>query len=223
MRVDAILFDFDGVLVESEAAGNRHLAHWLTAAGHPTTPEDAMTHYMGLAGTDFIAAIERRIGTTLPEDFHEARRIEDARVVAEGVGAVAGAVDFVRALPADLPRAIVSSSRVAWIDAHLRHIGLREAFGDHLYSGREHVAHGKPAPDLYLHGAAALGVPIGRCAIIEDSPVGVTGAAKTGAFVIGLCAGQHCAVDHRDRLLALGADAVAADFAEVARLLALIA
>ena len=223
MRVDAILFDFDGVLVESEAAGNRHLAHWLTAAGHPTTPEDAMTHYMGLAGTDFIAAIERRIGTTLPEDFHEARRIEDARVVAEGVGAVAGAVDFVRALPADLPRAIVSSSRVAWIDAHLRHIGLREAFGDHLYSGREHVAHGKPAPDLYLHGAAALGMPIDRCAIIEDSPVGVTGAAKTGAFVIGLCAGQHCAVDHRDRLLALGADAVAADFAEVARLLALIA
>jgi HAD superfamily hydrolase (TIGR01509 family) len=223
MRVDAILFDFDGVLVESEAAGNRHLAHWLTAAGHPTTPEDAMTHYMGLAGTDFIAAIERRIGTTLPEDFHEARRIEDARVVAEGVGAVAGAVDFVRALPADLPRAIVSSSRVAWIDAHLRHIGLRDAFGDHLYSGREHVAHGKPAPDLYLHGAAALGVPIDRCAIIEDSPVGVTGAAKTGAFVIGLCAGQHCAVDHRDRLLALGADAVAADFAEVARLLALTA
>jgi len=223
MRVDAILFDFDGVLVESEAAGNRHLAQWLTAAGHPTTPEDAMTHYMGLAGTDFIAAIERRIGTTLPEDFHEARRIEDARVVAEGVGAVAGAVDFVRALPADLPRAIVSSSRVAWIDAHLRHIGLREAFGDHLYSGREHVAHGKPAPDLYLHGAAALGVPIDRCAIIEDSPVGVTGAAKTGAFVIGLCAGQHCAADHRDRLLALGADAVAADFAEVARLLALTA
>jgi HAD superfamily hydrolase (TIGR01509 family) len=223
MRVDAILFDFDGVLVESEAAGNRHLAHWLTAAGHPTTPEDAMTHYMGLAGTDFIAAIERRIGTTLPEDFHEARRIEDARVVAEGVGAVAGAVDFVRALPADLPRAIVSSSRVAWIDAHLRHIGLRDAFGDHLYSGREHVAHGKPAPDLYLHGAAALGMPIDRCAIIEDSPVGVTGAAKTGAFVIGLCAGQHCAVDHRDRLLALGADAVAADFAEVARLLALTA
>jgi HAD superfamily hydrolase (TIGR01509 family) len=223
MRVDAILFDFDGVLVESEAAGNRHLAHWLTAAGHPTTPEDAMTHYMGLAGADFIAAIERRIGTTLPEDFHEARRIEDVRVVAEGLGAVAGAVDFVRALPADLPKAIVSSSRVAWIDAHLRHIGLRDAFGDHLYSGREHVAHGKPAPDLYLHGAAALGVPIGRCAIIEDSPVGVTGAAKTGAFVIGLCAGQHCAVDHRDRLLALGADAVAADFAEVARLLELTA
>ncbi len=219
MTYDAILFDFDGVLVESEAAGNRHLAHWLTAAGHPTTPEDAMTHYMGLSGSDFIDAIERRIGATLPAGFHDARKVEDERVIAEGVGEVLGAVAFVRSLPADLPRAIVSSSRVRWIDAHLRHLGLRDAFGDHLYSGREHVANGKPAPDLYLYGAAALGVPIGRCAIIEDSPVGVTGATKTGAFVIGLCAGQHCAVDHRERLLALGADAVAGDFDEVARLL----
>ncbi len=221
MTYDAILFDFDGVLVESEAAGNRHLAHWLTAAGHPTTPEDAMTHYMGLSGSDFIDAIERRIGATLPAGFHDARKVEDERVIAEGVGEVRGAVAFVRSLPADLPRAIVSSSRVHWIDAHLRHLGLRDAFGDHLYSGREHVAAGKPAPDLYLYGAAALGVPIERCAIIEDSPVGVTGAAKTGAFVIGLCAGQHCAVDHRERLLALGADAVAGDFGEVARLLGL--
>ncbi|MBD8547219.1 HAD family hydrolase [Sphingomonas sp. CFBP 8760] len=221
MTYDAILFDFDGVLVESEAAGNRHLAHWLTAAGHPTTPEDAMTHYMGLSGSDFIDAIERRIGATLPAGFHDARKVEDERVIAEGVGEVRGAVAFVRSLPADLPKAIVSSSRVHWIDAHLRHLGLRDAFGDHLYSGREHVANGKPAPDLYLYGAAALGVPIERCAIIEDSPVGVTGAAKTGAFVIGLCAGQHCAVDHRERLLALGADAVAGDFGEVARLLGL--
>lgn len=219
MTYDAILFDFDGVLVESEAAGNRHLAHWLTAAGHPTTPEDAMTHYMGLSGSDFIDAIERRIGATLPAGFHDARKVEDERVIAEGVGEVSGAVAFVRSLPAALPRAIVSSSRVRWIDAHLRHLGLRDAFGDHLYSGREHVANGKPAPDLYLYGAAALGVPIERCAIIEDSPVGVTGAAKTGAFVIGLCAGQHCAIDHRERLLALGADAVAGDFDEVGRLL----
>jgi HAD superfamily hydrolase (TIGR01509 family) len=219
MRVGAILFDFDGVLVESEAAGNRHLAEWLTAAGHPTTAEEAMAHYMGLAGKDFTDAIERRIGTVLPAGFQEARRVEDDRAIAEGVGEVRGAIDFVRRLPADLPKAIVSSSRVRWIEAHLRHIGLREAFGDHLYSGREHVARGKPEPDLYLYGAAALGVPIAECAIIEDSPVGVTGAAKTGAFVIGLCAGAHCAADHRERLLALGADAVAGDFDEVARLL----
>lgn len=217
----ALIFDFDGVLVESEAEGNRHLAEWLTAAGHPTTPADAMTHFMGLSGADFIAAIETRIGTTLPEAFHTAREAENRRVLAEGVGEVAGAIAFVRALPPALPRAIASSSTVAWIDAHLRHVGLREAFGPHLYSGKQHVARGKPEPDLYRHAAAALGVPIERCAIIEDSPVGVTGAAKTGAFVIGLCAGRHCAADHAARLTALGADAVAADFAAVAALLGL--
>lgn len=219
MKYDALLFDFDGVLLESEAAGNRQIAEWLTAAGHPTSAADSMANFMGLSGPDFMAAIERWIGGPIPAGFDEARRLEDRRVLAEGLAEVAGAAAFVRSLPPGLPRAVVSSSSTVWIDTHLRHLGLRDVFDDHLYSGREHVVRGKPAPDLYLHAAAALGVPIERCAIIEDSPVGVTGAAKTGAFVLGLCAGTHCAKGHGDRLIELGADAVAADFAEVARLL----
>lgn len=220
MRCDALLFDFDGVLIESEYEGNRQLAEWLTAAGHPTTPEQSMAKFMGLAGADFLARIEAHIGGPIPDDFHAARAAEDARVMAAGIDAVAGAADFVRALPADLPRAVVSSSSTAWIARHLDHIGLREAFGAHLYSGREHVANGKPAPDLYLYGAARLGVAIERCAIIEDSPVGATGAVASGGYVIGFCAGAHCGVDHADRLRAIGVDAIAHDFAEVARLLA---
>ena len=219
MRFDALLFDFDGVLIESEYAGNRQIAEFLTAAGHPTTPEESMEHFMGLAGADFVKAIERRIGTALPAGFPEAREAEDTRAMAEGYPAVAGAIAFVRSLPPELSRAIVSSSSVAWIDRHLSHIGLRDAFGDHLYSGREHVAHGKPAPDLYLYAARALGVAIDRCAILEDSPVGATGAVASGAYVIGLCAGSHCAVGHADRVRALGVDAIATDFDEVARLL----
>ncbi len=219
MRFDALLFDFDGVLVESEYGGNRQIADFLTAAGHPTTVEESMEHFMGLAGADFLAAIERRIGTALPNGFHQAREAEDKRAMAEGYAAVAGAVAFVRSLPPELPRAIVSSSSTAWIDRHLRHIGLRDAFGDHLYSGREHVARGKPAPDLYLHAAQALGVVIERTAILEDSPVGATGAVASGAYVIGLCAGQHCSLGHADRLRALGVDAIARDFGEVAALL----
>lgn len=219
-RFDALLFDFDGVLLESEAAGNRHLADLLTAAGHPTTAEDSMAHYMGLAGADFLAAIERRIGAPIPAGFHDARRGEDARVLAEGLDPVAGAVAFVRSLPPGLPRAICSSSPVHWIDTHLRHLGLRDAFGDHLYSGREHVANGKPAPDLYLYAADRLGVDIARCAILEDSPVGAMAAVASGAFVIGFCAGLHCAAGHDARLRAIGVDATAADFAEVAALIA---
>lgn len=219
MKFDAILFDFDGVLLESEYAGNRQIAEYLTGAGHPTTAEESMVNFMGLAGADFLTAIERWIGRAIPDDFHIAREIEDRRAVEEGIAEVAGAVAFVRSLPADLPRAIASSSSVRWIAAHLDHLGLRDAFGDHIYSGREHVARGKPAPDLYLYAAAQLGVPISSCVILEDSPVGATGAVASGATVIGLCAGSHCGVDHADRLRALGVQYIAHDFNKVAALL----
>ena len=215
-----MLFDFDGVLIESEYLGNKQIADWLTANGHPTTTEESMASFMGLASRDFLEAVERWIGGPLPDGFHEARAAEDERVMAAGIDAVAGAVEFVRALPPALPRAIVSSSRVAWIARHLDHIGLRDAFGAHLYSGREHVERGKPAPDLYLHGAAALGVEIEDCLVIEDSPVGATGAVASGAYVVGLCAGSHCGVGHGGRLRALGVDAVAASWDEVAKLIA---
>ena len=219
MRAEALIFDFDGVLLESEYAGNAQIAEYLTRIGHPTTPEESMAHFMGLAGADFIAAIETRIGRVLPDDFHAARADEDARVLENGLDPVAGAIAFVRGLPAELPRAIASSSSLRWIETHLDHLGLRRDFGEMIFSGREHVARGKPAPDIYLHAAAALGVPIEACAIIEDSPVGATGAVASGAFVIGLVAGMHCAPDHADRLRAIGVDAVASDFGDVARLL----
>lgn len=220
VRFGALLFDFDGVLVETEYAGNKHIADYLTGNGYPTTAQDSMDQFMGLSGDAFVAAIERWIGRRLPDDFAAARGAENARAIRDGVDAVAGAIAFVRALPADLPRAIVSSSSTEWIRAHLNHIGLADAFGAHIYSGKEHVARGKPAPDLYLHAADRLGVPITDCAILEDSPVGVTGAVASGGYVIGLCAGTHCGVDHADRLKALGVSAVAADFEAVARLLA---
>lgn len=220
VRFDALLFDFDGVLIESEYAGNRQIAEYLTGIGHPTTPQQSMDRFMGLAGADFIAAIERWIGGPLPEGFHAAREAEDARAMAEGVGAVAGAVAFVRALPPALPKAVVSSSRTPWIRRHLEHIDLGDAFGDHIYSGREHVARGKPAPDLYLHAAERLGVAIARTAILEDSPVGATGAVASGGHVIGLCAGSHCGVGHDATLRAIGVHAIAHDFDEVRAMLA---
>ena len=221
VRFAALLFDFDGVLIESEYAGNRQIAEWLTAAGHPTTPEQSMANFMGLSGAAFTGAIEAWIDAPLPAGFAEARAEEDARVMAEGLDAVKGAIGFVRSLPTTLPRAIVSSSTTRWITHHLDHLGLRDAFGDHVYSGREHVEHGKPAPDIYRYAACELGVAIGDCAIIEDSFVGVTGAVASGAFVIGLSAGTHCGPDHGAQLTALGANVVAPDFSAVAAALAL--
>lgn len=208
------------MLLESEYAGNKQIAEWLTEVGHPTSVQESMDNFMGLAGVEFRAAIERWIGRPLPEGFDAARAAEDARALAEGLEEVRGAVAFIRGLPADLPRAVASSSSTHWIRQHLRHLGLEDAFGDKIFSGREHVARGKPAPDLYVHAADALGVDIGKTAIIEDSPVGVQGALASGAEVIGLVAGRHCGPDHAERLRSLGVRHIARNFEELAALLA---
>ena len=217
----AIIFDFDGVLLESEFEGNRQLAELLTDLGHRTSVEEAFKHYAGLSGRQFTEAIETRIGAPLPPEFHARQKEGAVRALREGIGAVVGAVDFVHFLPSDLPKAVASSSSTRWIRTHLAHLGLTGAFGDHIYSGREHVERGKPAPDIYLYAADQLGVAIGDCFILEDSEVGATGAVASGARVIGLAAGRHCVDGHADALRALGVEEVANSFDEVRRLLAL--
>lgn len=221
MRPDAIIFDFDGVLLESEFEGNRHLADLLTGLGHPTSVEEALTHFTGLSGADFIAAVEARIGCRLPDDFHSLRAAEDRRVLEEGLPAVEGAVEFVRSLPPGLPKAVASSSSRQWVRTHLEHLGIAGEFAGHVYSGAEDVERGKPAPDLYLHAAERLGVPIGRCVIIEDSEVGAKGALASGARVIGLVAGSHCLAPHESRLRSLGVKEIARSFEELRQLLPL--
>ena len=214
-----LIFDFDGVLLESEWAGNAQIADWLTASGHPTSVEEAMDEFMGLAGLDFIGAIERWIGRPaarrLPRRPRRGGRARDRRRARGGGGrgrlhprpaARSAQGDLLVELD-PLGRAAISPISAS-----------TDAFGGMIFSGREHVARGKPAPDLYLHAAAALGVPIGRIAIIEDSPVGVDGALASGAEVIGLVAGRHCLPGHAERLRALGVRHIARDFDEVAAL-----
>jgi beta-phosphoglucomutase-like phosphatase (HAD superfamily) len=221
VKFDAIIFDFDGVLIESEFEGNQRLAELLTSLGHPTSVAEAIEHYTGLAGQDFVAAVETRIGRALPPEFHERGRVHRDRAMREGIDEVAGAIEFVRSLPPQLPKAVASSSSTNWVRTHLAHIGLEDVFAEHVYSGREHVSRGKPAPDLYLHAATALGVDIGRTVIIEDSKVGATGALASGAAVIGLAAGRHCFDGHADMLRSVGVTEIAHSFDEAARLVGL--
>jgi len=220
MRFDAIIFDFDGVLLESEYELNRLTAEILTEFGHPHSLEEAIEHYTGLAGRHVIEVIEGRIGRTLPQEFHDRMGREAKRALADGIEPIAGAIDFVRSLPTSLPRAIASSSSTNWVRTHLTHLGLSDAFEPHIYSGREHVERGKPAPDLYLHAADQLGVEIGRTVILEDSKIGVTGALASGASVIGLAAGAHCLDGHANILRWVGVTHIAHSFAEVADYLA---
>jgi HAD superfamily hydrolase (TIGR01509 family) len=218
---EAIIFDFDGVLIESEFEGNQMLAELLTGLGHPTSVADAVEHFTGLSGQDFIKTVEARIGRELPPEFHDSTRAMRDRTLREGIAAVAGAIEFVRALPADLPKAVASSSSTRWIRTHLEHLGLAGVFEPHIYSGREHVTRGKPAPDLYLYAARQLGADIARSVILEDSKVGATGALASGATVIGLAAGRHCFDGHADMLTEVGVTQIASTFEEVARLVGL--
>ena len=221
MNVEAIIFDFDGVLLESEYELNRLTAELLTELGHPHTFEEAIEHYTGLAGRHVIEVIESRIGRPLPQEFHDRMSQEGKRALAEGIEPIAGAIEFVRRLPPTLSKAIASSSSTKWIRTHLAHLGLTDAFEPHLYSGREHVERGKPAPDLYLYAADQLGVDIARTVILEDSKVGATGALASGARVIGLAAGSHCLDGHADKLRAVGVQDIAHSFDDVARLIGL--
>ena len=218
-QYDAIIFDFDGVLLESELELNRLTADLLTGLGHPTTLDEALEHFTGLAGRDMLRVVEDRIGGPVPDAFHDAMREASRKALEEGIEPIAGAIEFVRALPPGLPKAVASSSSTRWIRTHLDHLGLRDAFEPHLYSGKEHVTRGKPAPDLYLHAADKLGVDVARTAILEDSRVGVQGALASGATVIGIAVGKHCLSGHGDALRDLGTPHVAHSFDEVRSLL----
>ena len=209
------------MLLESEAAGNRQIAAYLTGIGHPTTPEQSMANFMGLAGPDFHAAVERWIGGPLPDGFHEARRAEDDRVLREGLDAVTGAIDFVRALPPTLPRAIVSSSSTRWIATHLAHLRPRQCVRrpplQRARACRAWQARTRPLSPRRRRARRR------HCRLRDHRgfrPSAATGAVASGGYVIGLCAGSHCAPNHAARLRAIGVDAVAGSFAEVAALLA---
>lgn len=219
MRFDGIIFDFDGVLIESEHVSTLHIADVLTSLGHPTSYDEAREKFVGVGGPAFIEAVGAWVGGDVPEAFWDARKVEDARVMREGLDAVDGAIRFVETLPLGFPRAIASSSTTHWINTHLSHLGLTDCFGEHVYSGREHVTRGKPAPDIYLHAAKSIGIDISRSVVIEDSPVGAVGAVASGAFVIGLAAGRHCADGHDQLLLDKGVHAVAHSFEDVSALL----
>ena len=220
MKPEAIIFDFDGVLADSEIVSAAAFSRVLTQAGLPTEIDDALNLYTGLNRADTLLAIAAHWGDRTPPDIAEQLAERLIHSFAATIQPVVGAAAFVASV-AHLPLAIGSSSSSAYIRDLLTQFALAEHFGAHVYSGREHVTRGKPHPDIYLHAAAMLGVDPRACVIIEDSPVGTRAAVAAGARVIGLCAGAHFRPGDEARLKAAGAHHIAADYAEVARLITL--
>ncbi|PWJ02858.1 hydrolase [Streptomyces sp. NWU49] len=189
MRYDLVIFDNDGVLVDSEPLSNRLLAAYLTELGHPTSYEDSIRDYMGSAMHRVHDLVAERTGRRLPADFDD---VFHARVFAafeRELKPVTGAVDVLERLTEDaVPYCVASSGSHERIRVGHRATGLDRWFDDARIFSSQDVGRGKPAPDLFLYAAERMGVAPDRCVVVEDSPLGVRAAVAAGMDVYGFTA-----------------------------------
>ncbi|WP_392964444.1 HAD family hydrolase [Streptomyces sp. LN245] len=213
MRYELIIFDNDGVLVDSEPISNTLLAAYLTELGHPTTYEDSLRDYMGSAMHRIHDLVLERTGRRLPDDFDD---VFHARVFAafeRELKPVPGAVQVLEKLAADgVPYCVASSGSHERIRVGHRTTGLDRWFDEGRVFSSQDVGRGKPAPDLFLHAAERMGVRPEKCAVVEDSPLGVQAANAAGMDVYGFTA-----MTPADRLT--GATQLFSDMGELADLL----
>ncbi|WP_327375628.1 HAD family hydrolase [Streptomyces sp. NBC_01216] len=189
MRYELVLFDNDGVLVDSEPISNTILAGYLTELGHPTSYEDSLRDYMGSATHRIHDLVRERTGQTLPADFDETFHARVFAAFERDLRPVAGAADVLGRLAADgVPYCLASSGSHQRIRVGHRKTGLDTWFRDDTIFSSQDVGRGKPAPDLFLHAAARMGVPPERCVVIEDSRLGVQAARAAGMDVYGFTA-----------------------------------
>ncbi|MEU3962677.1 HAD family hydrolase [Streptomyces buecherae] len=189
MRYDLVIFDNDGVLVDSEPISNRLLAAYLTELGHPTTYDEAIRDYMGSAMHRIHDLVLERYGRQLPSEFDATFHERVFAAFGAELEAVVGAAEVVEELSADgVPYCLASSGSHERIRVALKKTELYELFGEERIFSSQDVGRGKPAPDLFLHAASVMGVAPERCAVVEDSPLGVQAARAAGMDVYGFTA-----------------------------------
>jgi beta-phosphoglucomutase-like phosphatase (HAD superfamily) len=221
MAVDALIFDFDGVIADSEIVANLVLAETVSALGLPTTVDEALDRYMGRRWPELVALIAAGLGRDLPQGFGDDLKAATLARFRTDLREVAGAGAFIRGWGrgCGTKRAIASSSSADRLALCLELLGLADAFGPHVFSA-DLVPRGKPHPDIYLHAADRLGVAPERCVVIEDSPSGVRAGVAAGMIVIGFCGGAHIRPGHAERLAEAGAVRIARRWAEMPALFA---
>lgn len=189
VKYELVIFDNDGVLVDSEPISNQILAGYLTELGHPTTYEDSIRDFMGAAVHRVHEVIQERFGRRLPEDFDTAYHARVFAAFERELAPVDGVADVLEKLTsAGVPYCLASSGTHERIRVALRKTGLYELFDEARIFSAQDVGRGKPAPDLFLHAARTMGVPPERCAVVEDSPLGVEAARAAGMDVFGFTA-----------------------------------
>ncbi|MBL0938997.1 MAG: HAD family phosphatase [Gemmatimonadaceae bacterium] len=207
---DAVIFDCDGVLVDSERITNRVWAGLLTEIGLPTTTEQSLATYLGNTMARCLEIVEEKLGHAPPSDllprFHADAKVALARdvVPVHGIVSVLDALDA-----AGVPYAVASNGEHEKMQTTLGTTGLLSRFEGRRFSAVE-VARPKPAPDLFLHAARALDVLPQRTIVVEDSPLGVQGAHAAGMTVIG-----YAELVSAERLHAAGATSTVAELSQL--------
>ncbi|RYF22479.1 MAG: HAD family phosphatase [Comamonadaceae bacterium] len=217
---DAVLFDCDGVLVDSEPLTNGVLRDMVEELGWSMTAEECMRQFVGKAVRDERAAIEHHTGRPLTEawmaEFYARRNVELERHLV----AIPGALGAVAAVHERLQGRIACASGAdrAKVEMQLAKVGLMPYFEGRIFSGHE-MPRSKPAPDVYLAAAAALGIAPARCLVVEDTVTGVTAGVAAGATVVGY---SPSPIGHGspEALRAAGARQVMTDMAQLPALLA---
>jgi HAD superfamily hydrolase (TIGR01509 family) len=187
---DLVIFDCDGVLVDSEGISAEVLARSLSAAGLPTSASEALREYRGLLLRDVLERAEARLRAPLPERFADAferdRMVEFERLLSP----VPGAAATVRSLrAAGVSVCVASQGKLEKTELTLRLTGLRDLFGEQALFSAYSVPRGKPYPDLFLHAAATMQVRPEQCVVVEDTTIGVLAARSAGMRVFGYDAG----------------------------------
>jgi HAD superfamily hydrolase (TIGR01509 family) len=218
MNFQAVLFDCDGVLVDSESITNGVLRDMLEESGWTLTPAECMRIFIGKAVKDERVLIEMRTGQPMTEDwmlrFRERRNVG----LIAGVQPIRNAVQSVEKIHALYQGRIACASGADRfkVELQLKKCGLMPYFKDLVFSGHE-MPRSKPAPDVYLAAAAALGVDPQRCAVVEDTVTGVAAGVAAGATVFGYSP-MEAGHDAPNALLAAGATAIFTDMRALADL-----
>lgn len=177
-----MIFDCDGVLVDSDRIALRIQAERISALGPPTSYEDCVRDFLGLGMPGTLRILEERFGGPLPAGWEEGLDAAVGEAFRRELRPVSGVVGALEEI--DLPTCIASSGSQEKMRLTLGLTGLRERFEGRIFSAVE-VARGKPAPDLFLHAAARMGAAPGVCVVVEDSPLGVEGAVAAGMTALG--------------------------------------
>ncbi|HEX2870870.1 MAG TPA: HAD family hydrolase [Polyangiaceae bacterium] len=175
--IKAVIFDCDGVLVDSVGLAGEVLADYLRELGFDVTRQEATRRFGSGKMADYVARFEREMGRRLPEKFEQELRSRRERVFRERLRPVDGAAELVRALR--VPGCVASNGPMAQIEHSLRTTGLHDAFEGRIFSAYS-VRAWKPDPGLFLHAGSALGVNPADCAVLEDSELGIAAGLAAG-------------------------------------------